>query len=154
MSLVKGCLFLCGMGLLLISGGIWLLSSSGEVEYIATAPVEYAELNEGSQKMLPPFAHNIYSAIYADWQVGEWCYCFEIQADDEDALKNWCKEASEGRNSIQPLGHPFHLPTPCWWNISFNSSLLCAVAGDLQHPLSFSAWYDDTQNKVWFMYNR
>ncbi len=154
MSFMKGCLALGGIGLLLISGCLWLLASSGEVEHIATAPVEYAALSEDTQEMLPPFAEKIYSAVYADWQIGEWCYCFEIQPVNEDALKNWCKEVCAGRATVQASGRPYHLTTPSWWQIPTGASLLCAVAGDLQHPMSFSAWYDAAQNKVWLMYHR
>ncbi|MBR5195604.1 MAG: hypothetical protein IKW48_05620 [Akkermansia sp.] len=153
MALMKSCLALGGIVLLLISGCFWLLSSC-EAEYIADAPVEYAALNQGAQEILPPFAENIYSAVYADWQVGEWCFCFEIKAANEDALKDWCKKASAGRSPRQASGRPFHLTTPAWWAFSPDASLLCAVAGDLEHPLGFSAWYDATRNKVWFMYNR
>ena len=60
-----------GIVLLLIFGCFRLLSSVGEAEYIATAPVEYASLSEDLQEMLPTFAENIYSAVYADWQIGE-----------------------------------------------------------------------------------
>lgn len=153
MSLIKGCSVLGGIVLLLIFGGFRLLSL-GESEHIAASPVEYAALSESAQEMLPPFAEHIYFAEYADWQVGEWCYCFEIQPDNEEALKNWCREACAGRIAVQPLGHPFHLTTPDWWNLSSNALLLGAVAGDLKHPMGFSAWYDASQNKVWFMYNR
>ena len=55
---------------------------------------------------------------------------------------------------IQPRVRPYHLTTPSWWEIPSGASLLCAVAGDLQHPMSFSAWYDAAQNKVWLMYHR
>ena len=154
MSLRKGCLAMGGIVLLLIFGCFRLLSSVGEAEYIATAPVEYASLSEDLQEMLPPFAENIYSAVYADWQIGEWCYCFEIQRGNEKALKNWCKEVCAGRDAIQPSVRLYHLTTPSWWEIPSGASLLCAVAGDLQHPMNFSAWYDASQNKVWFMYNR
>lgn len=154
MLLRKGCLALGGIGFLLISGCLWLLSSVGEAEHIAEAPVEYCTLSPSEQEMIPPFAKKIYSAVYADWQIGEWCYCFEIQRGNEKALKNWCKEVCAGRDAIQPSVRPYHLTTPSWWEIPSGASLLCAVAGDLQHPMSFSAWYDAAQNKVWLMYHR
>ncbi len=154
MSLKWGCLALGGIALLLISGCLWLLSSVGEAEHIAESPVEYCTLYPSEQEMIPPFAEKIYSAEYASWQIGEWCYCFEIQPVNEEALKNWCKEVCAGRATVQASGRPFHMTTPSWWQLSANASLLCAVAGDLQHPMSFSAWYDAAQNKVWLMYHR
>ncbi|MDO4752455.1 MAG: hypothetical protein Q4A24_10160 [Akkermansia sp.] len=153
MSLLKGCLVLLGIALLLISGCFWFLSL-GEEEYIATSPVAYESLPDSERNMIPPFAQRVYTGHFVEWQVGEWCFCFDIAPDKEDALRAWCKDVCLGGEPTEAAGYqPLHLTTPDWWNLAPDASLLCSVSGASGGFMSLQVWFSPSLNRVWVMYN-
>lgn len=154
MSPLKGCFVMFAMALLLMGGGFCLLTS-GEKEYVSASPVDFMSLPEEFREMIPNCAENIYTAQFADWQVGEWCFRFDITYDKVETLKAWCENTVKGRDVIEaPKRYPYHMTAPNWWHIPEEADLICSVAGDLEHPVSMCVWYLPAQNRVWMMYYR
>ena len=148
---ITGCLVTLGGGLLAIfslMAGVFYLLSSGDVAEVHQHPVAYAALEEYEHDKVPPFAQTIYRASYADWQVAEWIWRFDVPAESEAQLLAWAAQLP-GWETKRAVGDVSHLKAPEWWKRSEDACILCRREEDFRYTVM---WYSSTQKRCWLLY--
>ena len=146
--MIKYLLMLLSACFALVVGGVFFLLSSGDVAEIHQSPVAYAGLEEYERDEVPPFAQAIYRASYADWQVGEWIWCFDVPRDSEDALLAWAAQ-QPGKETSHTAGDVAHLEAPEWWKRPADARLLCRREEEYRF---MSLWYSTGAGRCWLLY--
>lgn len=128
-------------------GCFWLLGQ-GTVDAVRYEAAAYASLSETARETVPPFAENIYMAEFADWQVGEWIWRFDVPADSEAELRQWY---GDGEVLPEQAVHPRHVTIPVWWDKSADARVLSS-GQDVAY--SSCVWYSALLNRVWVLYSK
>ena len=148
----KTCLILALIPVLLLLTVVGLLlGPAGEVAEVATAPVSYRQLHVDDRKDVPPFAQNIYRAVYAHWQVGEWAWCFDIPPGSEEQLKQWVNAKGGRARDVAQCCELTELTPPAWWTRPADARL---VSNRELEFTRMSMWFSPSQNRVWILYEQ
>lgn len=148
----KACLIvaLVPVLLLLVLVGL-LLGPAGEVTELALAPVPYSQLHAYDRKDVPPFAQNIYRAVYAHWQVGEWAWCFDIPPGSEEQLKQWVNAKGGSPRDVAQSCELTEFSPPVWWARPADARLVSNRNLELTR---MSMWFSPSLNRVWILYEQ
>lgn len=137
--------------LLLIAACMWWFGAPGESENAAQEPVAYDQLGEAAQEALPPFAHSIYAAQYAHWQVGEWAWRFDVPPGSETQLRLWVNSLGGQAVAASQPERISHMKPPIWWTKPADARLVSNRRLDARR---MSMWFSPSQNRVWILYSK
>ncbi len=135
--------------LLLVAACMRWLGAPGESENAPQVPMAYRQLSEAEQEALPPFAHRIYAAQYAHWQVGEWAWRFDVPPGSETQLRLWVGTLGGQAVAASSPGSLSHMKPPIWWSKPADARLVSNRRLDARR---MSMWFSPSQNRVWLLY--